>query len=111
MSAYYGRLQGNRGEATRCGSHASGIAATVETWSSVIRVEQHGSEQSASGSEATVDIGGKYGGSALALRFDADTLYEVSDNEDVKAALAYVRQAMRDADEIAQRVAQERGIA
>lgn len=32
MAATYGRLQGNRGEATRCGSAASGITANLNTW-------------------------------------------------------------------------------
>lgn len=32
MAALYGRLQGNRGEATRVGTEASGIRSTLETW-------------------------------------------------------------------------------
>lgn len=74
MSEFYGILQGSRGEATRCGSKASGIEATAETWGSVIRAEQHTSSTAASGHEATVSVSGKYGGAALVLRFDADTL-------------------------------------
>lgn len=105
MSEFYGRIQGSRGEATRCGSKSSGIEATAETWHSVIRAEQHTSSTTASGHEATVSVAGKYGGSALTLRFDADTLYEQSDNEDVRAALDAVRDAMRRADEVAQAAA------
>src|SRR5262249_13144506 len=32
MAHFYGRLQGSRGEATRCGTKSSGIAATVRSW-------------------------------------------------------------------------------
>lgn len=105
MSAYYGRLQGSRGEATRCGSKASGITATAESWGSVIRANQHAVSSAASGSEATVSVEGKYGGACLSLRFDADTLYNMSDDPAVRRALDNVRDAMRAADEIAQRAA------
>jgi hypothetical protein len=108
MSEFYGRIQGNRGEATRGGTKASGISATAETWHSVIRAEQHMSSASASGHEATVSVSGKHGGSALTLRFDADTLYETSDNPDVQVALQAVRDAMRNADDVAQCVAKQR---
>lgn len=37
MSRFYGTLQGNRGEATRCGSEASGIRATAASWSGAVR--------------------------------------------------------------------------
>lgn len=93
MSEFYARIQGSRGEATRCGSKSSGISATAETWHSVIRAEQHGSTQSMSGHEATVNVAGKHGGSALTLRFDADTLYAQSDDPKVRAALARNRLA------------------
>lgn len=102
MSEFYARIQGARGEATRCGSKSSGIEATAETWHSVIRAEQHCSSTAASGHEASVSVSGKYGGSALTLRFDADTLYEQSDNPKVRKALDKVRDAMRAADEAAQ---------
>jgi hypothetical protein len=44
MASLYGRLRGNRGEVTRCGSKASGIHAILETWEGAIRVdlEAHG---------------------------------------------------------------------
>lgn len=32
MSHFYSRIQGNRGEATRCGSKASGITAWAQSW-------------------------------------------------------------------------------
>lgn len=38
MAALYGRLQGNRGEATRTGSKASGIRTVAETWGSKVTV-------------------------------------------------------------------------
>jgi hypothetical protein len=39
VAALYGRLQGNRGEATRTGSKASGIRTIAETWKSKVTVE------------------------------------------------------------------------
>lgn len=32
MSTFYGTLQGNRGEVTRCGDSRSGIRASVQSW-------------------------------------------------------------------------------
>lgn len=37
MSEFYGRVQGGRSETTRSGTSGSGIRATVETWSSIVR--------------------------------------------------------------------------
>lgn len=37
MSHFYGDLSGNRGEATRCGTKSSGIAAHVRGWSFGVR--------------------------------------------------------------------------
>lgn len=39
MAALYGRLQGNRGEATRTGSKDSGITSQLETWEGSVRTE------------------------------------------------------------------------
>lgn len=39
MSHFYGTLQGNRGEATRCGSADSGITTYAAGWRGAIRVE------------------------------------------------------------------------
>ena len=39
MSHFYGVLQGQRGEATRCGSQASGLTATAASWKGAIEVE------------------------------------------------------------------------
>lgn len=36
MAALYGRMQGNRGETTRCGSEV--IETKLETWSGAVRV-------------------------------------------------------------------------
>jgi hypothetical protein len=38
MSDYYGYLQGNRGEATRCGSKNSGITAHLRSWTNDVYV-------------------------------------------------------------------------
>ncbi len=45
MSHFYGTLQGNRGEATRCGSRASGVTVVAAGWGGAIQVtvyEQEG---------------------------------------------------------------------
>ena len=33
MAHYYARAQGNKGEATRCGTRSSGIIARADSWS------------------------------------------------------------------------------
>jgi hypothetical protein len=38
MAALYGRMNGSRGEVTRCGTKASGIQAKLETWEGSVRV-------------------------------------------------------------------------
>jgi hypothetical protein len=38
MAALYGRMQGNRGEATRMGTSTSGMRAQLETWEGQITV-------------------------------------------------------------------------
>ena len=39
MSHFYSKIQGNRGEATRCGTKGSGIVATAASWTGAIRTE------------------------------------------------------------------------
>ncbi len=36
MSAFYGKLHGNRGQTTRCGSKSSGITAQLRSWKRVV---------------------------------------------------------------------------
>ncbi len=48
MSHFYGTLQGNRGEATRCGSKASGVTTYAAGWGGAVRVtvyEQDGEDR------------------------------------------------------------------
>lgn len=56
MSALYGRLQGNRGMATRCGTPASGMFTSAETWNGAVRVQLE------SDGSFVIEIGPKYGG-------------------------------------------------
>lgn len=37
MSHFYGTIQGNRGEATRCGAKGSGYEATAAGWQGAVR--------------------------------------------------------------------------
>lgn len=39
MSHFYGTLQGQRGEATRCGSRSSGLVTNAASWNGAIQVE------------------------------------------------------------------------
>jgi len=39
MSHFYGRLQGNKGEATRCGTKASGLRVDAASWKGAICVK------------------------------------------------------------------------
>lgn len=86
MAEFYGRLQGNRGEATRCGSKDSGIRATVESWQTVIRTSHH----QMWGGERRVMIGveTKYGSTLIpTIVFDADALAKHHDDPEVGYAV------------------------
>mgnify|MGYP003319583727 CR=1 FL=1 len=39
MSHFYSVIQGNRGQATRCGTKDSGIRATAASWTGAIRTD------------------------------------------------------------------------
>jgi hypothetical protein len=45
MSHFYGTLQGQRGEATRCGSKASGITTVAASWKGAVEVSVFVDEQ------------------------------------------------------------------
>jgi len=75
MSRFYGSLQGNRGEATRQGTPASGIAAHPRGWNVGVRVE--GYVNDAGADEFAVYITGGSngflaGGRVGVVRLDAD---------------------------------------
>lgn len=38
MAHFYGRMEGNRGETTRCGTKGSGIVARLGSWTGGVRV-------------------------------------------------------------------------
>lgn len=44
MSHFYGGVQGGKGEATRCGFKNSGIRAYIKTWSTIMNISLHHSE-------------------------------------------------------------------
>lgn len=44
MSHYYGRLQGHRGEATRCGTKKSGVRVVARSWNIEARTDIKWSE-------------------------------------------------------------------
>lgn len=39
MSHFYGTMKGARGEATRCGTRASGMSVTAASWQGAVTVE------------------------------------------------------------------------
>lgn len=81
MAQFYGRLQGARGEATRCGSKASGMRGTVETWSYVVASDvwiREGVEW------ATVEIRTKHGRMVRVL-YDGPLMAEALADEKVGA--------------------------
>ena len=39
MSHFYSVIQGNRGQATRCGTKNSGVTATAASWTGAIRTD------------------------------------------------------------------------
>lgn len=53
MSHFYGYLQGNRGEATRCGSRDSGIRAHIRSWSHDVKMWLHDNDGK---DELTIEI-------------------------------------------------------
>lgn len=108
MSEFYGRTQGKAGEATRTGSKASGIASTVETWHAVINASMRTSEYTASGYMSEVHYQGKFGGTALSIMLDADSLYEASDDYRVRQALKRVRRELNRLDDAAQAAVERR---
>lgn len=91
MSEFYGRLQGNRGGVTRCGSKSSGITATVESWTSVVRSVMGPTGESTS--YAHIRVEAKYGGTALSLLLDTDTIVENASDPEVRAAINEVAKA------------------
>ena len=63
MSQFYGSIKGNRGEATRCGSKASGIVGHIRGWDQGVKVIGHVDENGAEVFEVIVS-GGSNGGSS-----------------------------------------------
>jgi len=45
MAHFYGTLKGQRGEATRCGSPASGLVTHAAGWGGAVRVELYVDEE------------------------------------------------------------------
>lgn len=45
MSHFYGVVQGQRGDATRCGSKGSGLRAVAASWAGAIKVSLHVDDQ------------------------------------------------------------------
>lgn len=74
MSEFYARAQGGRSEATRTGTSGSGIRATVETWSSIVRTAFR-MKADHKGHLASVEITDKHGnGTGFRFGIDADGL-------------------------------------
>jgi hypothetical protein len=61
MAALYGRMKGNRGEVTRCGTKDSGIHSSLETWTGCIHTVLRGD------GSYTVFVSPKYGGPNLLI--------------------------------------------
>lgn len=95
MAEFYGRLQGSRGEATRCGTKDSGITATAESWKSVLRVAHH--EFPHGNREAWFMVETKNGNRLLApIVFDADALARHYDDSEVAWCARKVELAFAD---------------
>ena len=45
MSHFYGTVQGNRGQGTRCGTKASGMDVTAASWNGAIETELYVDEK------------------------------------------------------------------
>lgn len=96
MAEFYGRLRGNRGEATRCGSRASGITATAQSWQTVATLRAYQAETT---KRVSLDIAGKYGGTLLSFDIDADGLQRHRVDEKVSEAIDKLNEAVRGIEE------------
>lgn len=97
MSHFYGRLQGGRGGVTRCGTKNSGIEATVESWSTIIRTKQMRAGDSDIG---IIDFTTKHGNPMFRATFDAERVARWAGTDPaVDKALADVQAAFRKLDE------------
>lgn len=91
MAHFYGRLIGNRGEATRCGSKDSGIRVTAESWSTILTARQfhrNGRDR------VTIDLTTKHGGYLFSGVFDAEGVARHKDEAGVERALIEVQHAL-----------------
>lgn len=61
MSTFYGTVEGNRGEATRCGSEQSGIRASAQSWNGSVIVRLCHRDGELMVSVATSDVSDCYG--------------------------------------------------
>ena len=61
MSMFYGTVEGNRGEATRCGSAQSGIRASAQSWDGSVIVKLRYRDDELMVSVATSDGSDCYG--------------------------------------------------
>lgn len=94
MAEYYGRLQGNRGEATRMGTAGSGIMVAAETWDSRVVTEFTGSPYTESGKIAMVSLCPKHGFSVVRLDFNADAIVKYAEHPHVQTAIKEVENAV-----------------
>lgn len=108
MAHFYGRIQGNRGEATRCGSKNSGINATVESWSTILRTRQNTLDGS---DRAAVTLTTKHGLPLFRGVFDAERVSRHRSNPKVQKALREVEQAFDNLDRVALDIKDEEAVA
>jgi len=99
MAQFYGRVHGNRGEATRMGSKASGIRATAETWRSVLVVAFRHLDGSDT-DRGSFAIQGKHGSTIFqtSVNFDDVVRAHAADDEGVRDALRKLGDAFSELD-------------
>lgn len=99
MAHFYGRLIGNRGEATRCGSKDSGIRVTAESWHSVLMARQfhrNGRDR------LDIDFTTKHGGHLFRATFNAEGAARHRGDAGVERALREVGEAFQILDDAVQ---------
>lgn len=109
MATFYARIQGNRGEATRIGSNASGVRAEVSTYRNIIATREYVADTH-SGFEAGISVRGGLstgGETVLHLAFDANSLIQHADDVAVQEALQDVKDAFDTLDLVVSNVAEE----
>lgn len=109
MAHFYGGLQGNRGEANRCGTKQSGISVWAQSWRARVEVELYSRNDGFVGTLADISI--RPGPASRVLqyfelgrRLNVEALLEANEwDETTRKHLNAARQSLQKANEAAEK--------